>query len=329
MSSGMAGQRASEHERLERVSLLARGGLAALPELIEQLVEPTWAVRRAVVSALSQAEPAAVPLLCQALRLGRENEAKLAGLVDALSASTQDIDEQVLELTRDANPAVVCDAAQILGRRESARAVPVLRQLTRHADDNVALAAVEALGRIGGREALDSLLALTESGNFFRTFPTIDVLGRSGDSRVLPTLLKLATDPLYGTEAVRALGRLADPSTLPALLELLSRAPESLARAIAIALVAIHEHSEQRFGSGIAVERALLASPRVADLRRQMTRGLKRADASEQLALSQALSWIGEESTIPTLLALLSGPAAVAEVAAASLKKLAAWPKLR
>ncbi len=141
------------------------------------------------------------------------------GLVDALSSTENAIDALLLELAEDERVAVVCDAAQILGRRESARAVPTLKALTQHADDNVALAAVEALGRIGGKEALESLLVLAESRNFFRTFPTIDILGRSGDSRALKTLLALSVDPLYGAEAVRALGRLGDPSAVSSLLE--------------------------------------------------------------------------------------------------------------
>jgi HEAT repeat protein len=308
--------------RLARIAELKQGGLSAVKELIEELVEPTWSVRRAVVAALAEAEPAAAPLLVAALRTARDSEARIAGLVDALGASHSDVDSLVLELTTDENAAILCDAAQILGRRESARALPKLKELTAHPDDNVALAAVEALGRIGGREAVDSLLALAETRNFFRTFPTIDVLGRSRDSRALPTLLKLAADPLYATEAVRALGRLGDSSAAPALVELFARSTGSAVCAIAVALVSMHEASEQRFGTGIAIERVLLAYPRLADLRRQLALASKRADASEQQALGQMLSWVGEESTVPTLLLLLRGAPAVAQVASASLKKL-------
>jgi HEAT repeat protein len=250
----------SERERLARVTELRRGGSPALLELINELVEPTWAVRRAVVAALADSEPAAMPTLCDALRSSRDSEARIAGLVDALAATQRDVEDLVLKLADDTNVAVICDAAQILGRRESTRAIPKLTTLTLHADDNVALAAVEALGRIGGNEALEPLLALAESRNFFRTFPTIDILGRSRDPRVLPVLLRLIADPLYATEAVRALGRLGDPSAVPALLDSLSRASGSLVGAIAIALVAIHDAAEQRFGTGIAIERALLAS---------------------------------------------------------------------
>jgi len=311
-----------ERERILHIATLREGGLPALPELIAELIAPTWAVRRAVVAALAEAGPEAMPVLCEALRNQRSNEAQIAGLVDALSATRLDVDTLVLSLAQDDNVAVLCDAAQILGRRESVRAVPRLKQLIQHADDNVALAALEALGRIGGREALDSLLALAESRNFFRTFPTIDILGRSGDARALGTLSSLAEDPLYATEAVHALGRLGDPSAVPALLDQLTRATGGVVRAIAVALVAIHDAAEQRFGSGAAVEHQVSTSARIEDVRRVLALGLKRADATEQQALGRALAWVGQESTVPALLELLRGPTAVAQVAAASLKKL-------
>ena len=322
MSSTSTSPLPSEREHLERVRELAQGGVPALPGLVSQLLDANWAVRRAVVAALAAAEPRAMPILVETLRSSRENEAKIAGLVDALSTTTNAIDELLLDLSSDDNVAVLCDAAQILGRRESTKAVPKLKQLTEHADDNVALAAIEALGRIGGKEALESLLLLAETRNFFRTFPTIDILGRSGDSRVLPTLLALSLDPLYGAEAVRALGRLGDPSAVPSLLDQLTRATGGLVGAIALSLVAIHETVEQRFGTASSVERLLTGSSKLSELRQRLSLGLKRADAVEQVALSQVLSWVGEPSTVPSLLGLLRGTPAVAQGAAASLKRL-------
>jgi len=324
MSAASTSPPVGDHERLARVANLVQAGVAALPSLIDELIDATWAVRRAVVAALASAEAGAMPILVETLRRSRENEAKIAGLVDALAATPNAIDELLLGLADDDNVAVICDAAQIFGRRESTRGVPKLKELTQHEDDNVALAAVEALGRIGGKEALESLLVLAESRNFFRTFPTIDILGRSGDSRALPTLLGLAVDPLYGAEAVRALGRLGDASAVPALLEQLTRATGGLVGAIALSLVAIHEAAEQRFGTGLSVERLLSGSAKLSELRQRLALGLKRADTAEQLALSQVLSWIGEESTVPSLLALLRGTPAVAQGAAQSLKRLGA-----
>ena len=311
-----------ESSRLARIAELRQLGAAGFAELISELLEPSWAVRRAVVAALAEAGPELMPALCRALADSRDNEARIAGVVDALSTTHHDVDDLVLELLARDDVALLCDAAQILGRRESARAVPKLEQLTLHADDNVALSAIEALGRIGRRDAMDSLLTLAKSRNFFRTFPTLDILGRSGDSRALATLVELSADPLYATEAVRALGRLGDPHAVPALLEHLSRANAALVCAVAVALVAIHQTVEQRFGSGLAVERLLRASPHIVDIRRQLGLGLRRADVAEQLALGQILAWVGEESSVPALLGLLRGPAAAAQVAAASLKKL-------
>jgi len=324
MSSTSAHHSLTDAAHLTRVAELTRAGASALPRLIDELADATWAVRRAVVAALAGAEASAMPVLVESLRRSRENEAKIAGLVDALATTPNVIDELVLDLANDENVAILCDAAQILGRRESTCGVPKLKELTQHPDDNVALAAVEALGRIGGKEALDSLLALAESRNFFRTFPTIDILGRSGDARVLPTLLALSLDPLYGAEAIRALGRLGDPSAVPSLLDQLSRASGSLVGALALALAAIHERVEQRFGTGVTVERALSSSPKVSELRQRLALGLKRADATEQVALSEVLSWVGEESTVPSLLGLLRGAPAVALGAARSLKQLGA-----
>lgn len=322
MNAANSAQGERDPARVRRVEQLRDGGAAKVPELLLELVEPTWAIRRAVVAALAEIGQSAVEPLCQALRSLRGNEAQIAGAVDALVALRGDVEEQVLALLADENPAVVCDAAQILGRRASSAAVAGLSRLVAHENDNVALAAIEALGRIGGPGALDALLPLAESGNFFRAFPAIDSLGRSGDARAIPVLSRLLSDPLYGPEAVRALGRLADPSAIAPLVSQLSRANESMVRAIAVALAAIHERSCQRFASAVAVERALQGAAEVATFRRKMLDSLVRADPAEQIALGQVLSWIGEESTIPALLALLDVPGAVADSAVGSLKRL-------
>jgi HEAT repeat protein len=322
-TAGAPSRSERERERLAHVEALRFGGAASVPALLAELVEPSWKVRRAVVAVLASGDRETALRLCQALETARDDEAKIAGIVDALSASSADVDAVLIELTRSPHAAVVCDAVQILGRHENEHALPALEALTEHANDNVALAAVEALGRIGGRAAVDALLKLAQSKNFFRSFPALDALGRARDSRALETLLELAREPLYAPEAVRALGRLGDPAAAPHLARLASGASESLLRTIALALVAIRDHCKRQFGTGVAVERALLASPRLASLRDQLTQSVKRADPAEQLALGQVLAWIGDESTIPVLLSLLDGPGAVAQVAAASLKQLA------
>ncbi len=313
---------AQQRARLRDIESMRDDGAAAVPRLLAELAEPSWAVRRAAVAVLAAGDRAVALLLCRALKAERDNEAQISGIVDALSASRADIDQTLVELTRDANPAVVCDAAQILGRRESTLGLPVLEALTRHANDNVALAAVEALGRIGGKSAVDSLLELIASRNFFRTFPAIDVLGRSRDPRALPALVKLAEEPLYAAEAVRAIGRVADLAAVGPLVRLLETANEGLVRNLALALVAISEQCKRRFGTSAAVERALAVSDRKPALRERLTQSIKRADPLELLALGQVLGWIGDESTVPALLALLDEGGTVAQTAAVALKQL-------
>jgi len=309
-------------DHLAEIEELKRRGPSAIPELIERLIEPSWTVRRAAIAALAEANPSAVPELGEALRLRRDNEARIAGVVEALAATQHSPDEILLGLTDDENVAVACDAVQILGRRGSLAAISKLEELTRQSNDNLALAAIEALGRLGS-SATDSLLLLLQEPNFFRTFPALDVLGRSGDKRAIAPLLKLAADPLYGSEAVRALGRLGDLAVVVQLIDLARRASESQLRTIAVALVSIHEQSERLFGSAAAVERALLRAPQLLTLRQQLIDSLKRSDPAEVSAIGRVLSWIGDESTLPTLLGLLSSGGAVAEIAAGAIKKLA------
>ena len=56
--------------------------IAALGEVLA-----SWSGQGDLLEALAAAEPASMPLLLETLRTSRENEAKIAGLVDALSAT--------------------------------------------------------------------------------------------------------------------------------------------------------------------------------------------------------------------------------------------------
>jgi HEAT repeat protein len=199
---------AGDRARFEEIERLSTGGAAAVDPLIARLTEPSWAVRRAVIAGLVHLGDLALEPLCRVLEGQRGDEARLAAAVEAISASPGDVEGVLLhrlERRADLAPALICDLAQILGRRKSAGAVPVLAELAGHADDNVAIAAIEALGRIGGAAAVEPLLAALSSGNFFRVFPAIDVLGRSGDPRAVQALRALLEDPLYASNAAEAL----------------------------------------------------------------------------------------------------------------------------
>jgi HEAT repeat protein len=316
---------AEDRARVEQVEQLARRGPGGLAQLLAGLDAPSWAVRRAVVGALARLGTPAVAPLRDVLCHRCDNEARLAAAVEALVASSGDVEGALEPLAEDADPAVVCDMAQVLGRRRSRRSVPLLARLTTHPDDNVAVAAIEALGRVGGGAAVDALLGALHSGGFFRVFPAIDVLGRCGDPVVVPALLGFLPDPLYALEVTRALGRTGQEAAVPALVGLLRRGGDALVRAAAVALVDIHEAQVQRFGGARAVPSALRGDPDMAMPGRRLSQALAGADTAEKVALCRLLGWVGGPDGAAGLLKLLDGPdPAVARAAAASLAELGA-----
>ena len=295
---------ATDREQIAEVDALSRAG--SLPALVQRLETRSWAVRRAVVAALARAGQPAVEPLVQLLLGARTDEALLAAAVDALCASRGDADSAMLRLAAaDPPPAVLCDAAQVLGRRRAARGVELLARLTAHADDNVAVAAIEALGRIGGGAGLGALVAVLDSKNFFRIFPAIDVLGRSGDVRVLDPLVKLLEDPRYALEAARALGRTGEPAAAGPLAAHLHRASDALARVIATSLGAIHASALSRFGTAASVEDALTSARDPVALVQRLAQSVGGAAPEEQAALCGVLAWIKDASAAATLLSLL------------------------
>lgn len=314
----------AEQPRAESALRLARAGATGVPALLEELADPSWAVRRVVVEALAGLGDVAVAPLCELLRDRRDSEAMLAAAVDALAASTgASADAAVLALAGSKLPAVAADAAQILGRRRSAAAVPALTALTLHPDDNVAVAAIEALGRIGGRASVDALIASIESGNFFRVFPAIDVLGRSGDPRAVLPLAGLLADPRYAHEAARALGRSGDRSAVAPLTGLLAHPSDAMVRVSAAALAELFDQHLERYGVTSALDHALRASSSKNAVRR-LTQALGRASPAEQAAICRVLGGLGggDDSIIPALTRLLDAPAPVSSAAAGALQKL-------
>ncbi|GEJ57103.1 HEAT repeat domain-containing protein [Anaeromyxobacter diazotrophicus] len=292
-----------DQRRLGEVEALA--GRGAVPELVQRLSDPSWAVRRGVVDALARLGDPAVEPLCAALAGDRGDEALLAAAVDALAASRGEVDGPVGRLAEHADPHVVADAAQILGRRRSGKAVPILTRLAAHADDNVAVAALEALGRIGGTAAVDALLSTVAGGNFFRTFPALEVLGRSGDPRAIAPLARLLDSTFYAPEAARALGHTGLAAAVPPLAAQLHRGPEALVRAAAVALADLHDAQRRQYGSGQGAEKALrsAALPQLAASR--LAQSVPGATPDEQRALARVLGWLGSPEASATLLGLL------------------------
>lgn len=329
-----------ERDRVIEVQRHEEAGAAGVPALIAALDDPSWGVRRAVVATLARLGDAAVPALCAELCQDRSSEGKIAACVDALAESTGDADTPLIELlSRTEDPMLACDAAQILGRRRSERALPALSARVQDPSDNVAVAAIEALGRVGGAVATDPLLAALKSGNFFRIFPAIDVLGRTGDPRAVGALIALLDEPLYRQEAARALGRTGDPAALPPLVAMLGRAGDALLRVAAAALVELHDRAtaaeegdgrSSPAGSEWAGALAEVVTASLTELQgrpviaRRLAQCAAAADAGEQAALCRVLAWVGGEPAIAALLDLLEGPPPARQAATAALRELGA-----
>jgi len=310
-----------ELQRMEQVRRLSASGADGIVPLIDMLADPSWTVRRAVVAALASAGDTVAGPLSLALRGRRDSEARIAAMVDALSALDGHPEAVLIALAGASEPAVVADVAQILGRRRSALAVPTLAALTRHADDNVAVAAIEALGRVGGRTAVDSLVESIRTGSFFRTFPAIDVLGRSGDPRAVAPLTTLLDQPEYAAEAARALGRTGDRAAVAPLMRLFDRGTGATVRVAALALKDLHQRQGEHFGSGERVEQEI-QSVRDPAIVRHVVRALAGADPAEQVALCFVLEVLRDASAAPALTALLDGTNEVVEAATAALKRI-------
>ncbi|MCU0681800.1 MAG: HEAT repeat domain-containing protein [Polyangiaceae bacterium] len=310
-----------EAQLVAEVERLRAAGPGGVEGLVERLTEARWTVRRRVVAALAELGDAAIGPLCVVLRSRRDDEARIAAAVDALSASAGAAEAAAIALTGDDDPAVVTDAAQILGRRRATGAIPTLITLTTHADDNVAVGAIEALGRVGGRAAVDVLAGLLTGGNFFRIFPAIDVLGRSGDPRAVAPLASLLGDPRYAPEAARALGRTGDRGAAAPLAGLLGRPSDALVRTAAAALGELYERFRERYGETDLLDEALQAAAPASGARRAEA-CLAGASAEEQVALCRVLGAVGGEAHVPALTRLLEASPPVAAAAATALRSI-------
>jgi HEAT repeat protein len=320
--SAAFGLSSDDRGRMEEVQRLARAGSAGAAELSEHLSDPSWVVRRAVVAALARIGTPAVRVLVDVLKHQRRSETRLAAAVDALVASTGEVELVLFELGDSTdNPAVICDVAQILGRRRSELAVPKLAGWCEHSDDNVAVAAIEALGRIGGPQTLAPLLAAVQSGNFFRTFAAISVLGEAGEPSTIEPLSKLLGEPAFAAEAAGALGRSGQLTAIPALAARLASDDDGTVRATARALFELCGRHAERSGNA---DRALVAlrqsAPPSAPAR--LSQALTGASADDRLMLATALAWLSDLRAVPPLLELLNADGATAEHAILALRAL-------
>jgi HEAT repeat protein len=311
--------------RVEEIQRLTQGGAAGVAPLLGLLGERSWAVRRAVVAALARIGMPAVDPLCALLEHERGDEARLAAAVDALSQSSGAVEPAVSAMAeRSGVAAVICDAVQVLGRRKSSGAVPLLAKLSAHADDNVAVAAVEALGRVGGATAIEPLIGAVRTRNFFRTFPAIEVLGSSGDPRAIAPLADLLSEPIYAAEAAAALGRTAQLAAVAPLAALLAASGSSLVPQTVRALAELRDRYAARFVDVAPLVDAFRKSVSAEAATTRLLPAMDAASAEDQIAFACVLGWLPDPRVVPKLVALLDGPPAVVAEASKALRAIGA-----
>lgn len=309
----------AERARIDQVDRLVVQGARGAPGLIAALFDPSWTVRRAAIAALASLGDDASQVLCTFLATRREDENAIAAAVDALSGSLGTaVLDRVLALLSHENPAVVADAAQILGRRHERSVAPALAQLLEHDNDNVAVAAIEALGAIGGTVAVDALIRVVEQRRFFRTFPAMQILARTHDPRAVPALAALIQDETYRFEAVRALGRTGAVQAIGPIVALLATPSDVVIRLVAAALADLIQRAEWA-GSGERVATVLRET--LAPSLGRLAGALRTADAEERIAIATVLGRGGDATVLPQIACLLDDSAA-ASAASDALNQL-------
>lgn len=307
----------AEQHRIDRIDQLVALGGDSISELLAAMSDPSWTVRRAAVAALSALGDEAVPALRTWLLDRRTSEHAIAAAVDAFAGSIgTTANAAAMTMLAAEKPAVVADAAVILGRRHALEATALLVAQLDHRDDNVAVAAIEALGALGTpASAIDALIGVLEERGFFRAFSALQVLARSSDPRTVLPIATLLVDPILGTEAIRALGRTGLASAIAPLTKLL--AEPALVRTVATALAVLTVRAEWS-GAHVSDSLQVAITPALEGL----IAVLPTAEPSERAAIVTVLGRAGTPTVVPVLAGLLDDET-VRPLAIEALKTLA------
>lgn len=142
----------------------------------------------------------------------------------ALGAFCNQSNEQLLiDALRDDETAVRCNAALLLGKLRSERALPELEKLLNDIRSVVRAHAVEAIGAIGSTNSSSKIIGLLEDPNFNVREKTVEALGYLGDTIAIVPLINALRDvnPDVRGAAATALSFIRDPRAIPSLYSLL------------------------------------------------------------------------------------------------------------
>jgi HEAT repeat protein/sRNA-binding regulator protein Hfq len=142
----------------------------------------------------------------------------------ALGAFTTESGERLLiDALRDSEALIRCNAALLLGKMKSDRAVNELESLLSDNRSLVRVYAVEAIGEIGSVGSSEKIIPLLKDPNFLVREKTAKALGTLGDTvSIVPLInaLKDVNPDVRGTAAT-SLSYIRDPRAIPSLYSLL------------------------------------------------------------------------------------------------------------
>ncbi len=224
-----------EEARHAAVQGLRDAGPEALGLLANALGDGSWRVRKAALDLVLLAPAAdSIPLLLAGLRdegnAGRRNSS-----MEALVRLGPSAVPALAPLVADPDPDLRKFIVDALGNIEAPAVPALLRTALEDPEENVSAAAAEYLGRRRDAAAVPILLRrLGESGGWL-TFGCLRALGEIGDASAAPAISALLGEPGLRKAALEALGRVGDDQAVPHLLDALFSRDRGLRRVAALA----------------------------------------------------------------------------------------------
>ncbi len=299
---------ADEGVRIAAIQALqSRDEKSIVPDLIPLLTDPSLAVRRAVVEALSgMPDPRAIAALAQALRTDadpgvRELAAQALGNIDDERA----VPALIAALSQERVPAVRRKIVWALGEIQSPGAMQALGAALRDDDAEVRENAAWGLGQIEAKSAVLLLIPLLRDNNAKVRRSVAGALGEIKSMDALDALIAAIgdSDAEVRQHVVSALGSLESARALPALV-----------RALRDVNVDVRRQAVSAMGDIEGIERAP----------RELIEVLTDTDVEVRESALHALGHIKDASSVGAIIPLTRGgqPVAIREAAIEALTEI-------
>jgi len=232
---GLAARLASTDEEVRHAAVqsLRGAGPESLPRLVAALGDPSWRVRKAALEIVLEAPAAlSIPRLVAGLR-DEGNAGLRNSSMEALVRLGRTAVPALAPLAGDPDADLRKFVVDTLGGIESVESTTLLRAALEDADENVAAAAAEHLGRRRDAAAVPALLRRLAERRGWLAFACLTALGEIGDPAAAPTIAGLLGAPGLRSAALEALGRVGGAEAVEPLLDSLFSGDRGL-RAVAL-----------------------------------------------------------------------------------------------